>query len=135
MKKPRIFYLIGICVAVMVLAIIFFLVLHPKEKPAQKFAALLVEQRIEKPNIVLITLDTTRADRLACYGYSGVKTPHLDSLARQGILFEQCTTSSPLTLPSHASIMTGLYPTFHGVRVNGNTALSERHLTLAEQFY
>jgi arylsulfatase A-like enzyme/Tfp pilus assembly protein PilF len=134
MKKPRIFYLVGICVAVMVLAIIFFLVLRPKEKPAKKFAALLAEQGIEKPNIVLITLDTTRADRLACYGYPGVKTPHLDSLARQGILFEQCTTSSPLTLPSHASIMTGLYPTFHGVRVNGNTALSGKHLTLAELF-
>lgn len=118
--------------AVMVLAIIFFLVLRPKGKPAQKFAVLLAEQGIEKPNIVLITLDTTRADHLACYGYAGVKTPNLDSLARQGILFEQCTTSVPLTLPSHASIMTGLYPTFHQVRVNGNTALSEKHLTLAE---
>ncbi|NIM90944.1 MAG: sulfatase-like hydrolase/transferase [Candidatus Aminicenantes bacterium] len=134
MKKPRIYYLIGICVAVIALAIILFLVLRPKEDPAKKFAALLAKQGIEKPNIVLITLDTTRADRLACYGYSGVKTPHLDSLARQGILFEQCTASSPLTLPSHASIMTGLYPTFHGVRVNGNTALSETHLTLAELF-
>jgi len=87
---------------------------------------------VEKPNVILVTLDTTRADRLACYGYTGVKTPALDALARRGVLFEQCASSSPLTLPSHSTIMTGMYPTYHGVRLNGNTALSEEQTTIAE---
>lgn len=110
----------------------FYFLFVKKEDPAQKFQELLASQKIEKLNIVLITLDTTRADHLPCYGYSGVKTPHLDSLARQGIVFEQCTASSPLTLPSHASMMTGMYPTFHSVRINGNTALSDEQTTIAE---
>jgi len=87
---------------------------------------------VEKPNVILVTLDTTRADRLACYGYTGVKTPALDALAGRGVLFEQCASSSPLTLPSHSTIMTGMYPTYHGVRLNGNTALSEEQTTIAE---
>jgi arylsulfatase A-like enzyme/tetratricopeptide (TPR) repeat protein len=89
---------------------------------------------IGKPNVLLITVDTTRADHLPVYGYKNVRTPNIDSLARNGVLFRQCATAAPLTLPSHCSIMTGLYPTFHGVRVNGNTALSSDHLTLAEAF-
>ena len=88
----------------------------------------------KKPNILLITVDTTRADHLPSYGYKGVRTPNLDSLAKQGVLFRQCATTAPLTLPAHSSIMTGTYPTYHGVRINGNTALSAEHLTLAEEF-
>ena len=91
-------------------------------------------RKIEKPNVLLITVDTTRADHLPCYGYKSVRTPNLDSLAKHGILFRECATAAPLTLPSHCSIMTGLYPTFHGVRINGNTALSAQHVTLAEAF-
>jgi arylsulfatase A-like enzyme len=87
---------------------------------------------VKKPNVILVTLDTTRADHLACYGYSGVKTPTLDALAGRGVLFEQCASSSPFTLPSHSTIMTGMYPTYHGVRINGNTALSEEQTTIAE---
>jgi len=87
-----------------------------------------------KPNILLITVDTTRADHLPLYGYHSVRTPNLDSLAKHGILFQECATAAPLTLPSHCSIMTGLYPTYHGVRINGNTALSMEHLTMAEAF-
>jgi len=87
-----------------------------------------------KSNILLITIDTTRADHLPVYGYKGVRTPNLDSLAKRGILFRQCATAAPLTLPSHCSIMTGTYPTYHGVRINGNTALSMEPLTLAEAF-
>ena len=89
---------------------------------------------IEKPNVLLITVDTTRADHLPAYGYKGVRTPNLDALAKRGILFRQCAATAPLTLPSHCSIMTGTYPTYHGVRVNGNTALSMEPLTLAEEF-
>jgi arylsulfatase A-like enzyme/tetratricopeptide (TPR) repeat protein len=87
-----------------------------------------------KPNVILITIDTTRADHLHPYGYEGVRTPNLDSLAKRGILFRQCATAAPLTLPSHCSIMTGTYPTYHGVRINGNTALATDHLTIAEAF-
>lgn len=119
-------------VAVGIIAVVLYLMFPLKKDPKKQYASLMNEKRIEKPNIVLITLDTTRADHLPCYGYTGVKTPHLDELAVKGIVFEQCTSSSPLTLPSHASMMTGLYPTFHRVRVNGNTAVSQEHLTLAE---
>jgi len=90
------------------------------------------QRGVDKPNVILLTLDTTRADHIACYGYPGVKTPHLDALAGQGVLFEQAVTSSPLTLPAHCSIMTGMLPTYHGVRINGNTALSEEETTIAE---
>jgi choline-sulfatase len=89
---------------------------------------------LKKPNVLLITVDTIRADHLPSYGYKVIRTPNLDSLAKRGILFRQCATAAPLTLPSHCSIMTGLYPTFHGVRINGNNALSLDHLTLAEAY-
>ena len=90
--------------------------------------------KIKKPNVLLITTDTTRADHLPAYGYKGIRTPNIDSLAKNGILFRQCATTSPLTLPAHCSILTGTYPTYHGVRINGNTALSAENLTLAEAF-
>jgi len=59
-------------------------------------------------NVLLITVDTTRADRIGCYGRSSARTPTLDRLAREGTLFEHCTSCSPMTLPSHSSIMTAL---------------------------
>lgn len=132
MRKSKIFLLSGIAAGLIAIVIILYLLFLKKEIPAQRFQDLLASQKIEKPNIVLVTLDTTRADHLPCYGYSGVKTPHLDALANKGITFEQCTASSPLTLPSHASMMTGMYPTYHSVRVNGNTALSDEQTTIAE---
>jgi len=89
-------------------------------------------QGVEKPNVVLITLDTTRADRLGCYGYAQARTPNIDALARDGVLFAQAASTAPLTQPAHSSMMTGMYPTYHGVRINGNTALSQEHKTLAE---
>lgn len=87
---------------------------------------------LANPNVLLITLDTTRADRLGCYGYDRAKTPNLDALARGGVLFTQAASTSPLTQPAHSSIMTGTLPTYHGVRVNGNAALSQEHETIAE---
>ena len=89
---------------------------------------------VRKPNVILITLDTTRADHLGCYGSAVIRTPNLDALAARGALFEQCTTTTPFTLPAHASIMTGMNPTFHGVRINGSTALGDDQTTLAEVF-
>ena len=82
----------------------------------------------DRPNVVLVTIDTLRADRLGCYGYpargdGGSATPHLDRLARRGLLLSDATAQVPLTLPSHASILTGLDPLSHGVRNNGGAGL------------
>jgi arylsulfatase A-like enzyme/Flp pilus assembly protein TadD len=82
-------------------------------------------------NVVLITLDTVRADHLGAYGGSPGLTPALDRLAAEGVLFEQATSAAPLTLPSHATILTGLLPHRHGLRVNGGDRLSEAIPTLA----
>lgn len=84
-------------------------------------------------NVLLITLDTTRADRLGCYGYSLAKTPVLDRLAQQGVLFERAYAPVPLTLPSHASMLTGLYPPEHGLHNNGQAALPPGLPTLATE--
>jgi choline-sulfatase len=77
-------------------------------------------------------MDTTRADYLGCYGRPGNRTPNIDRLAREGAIFTRCTTCSPLTLPSHASIFTSLYPYIHGARHNGIGRLADRNVTLAE---
>jgi len=84
-------------------------------------------------NVLLITLDTTRADRIGAYDYPGAETPHLDALAAEGVLFEDTITPTAFTLPSHSSILTGLYPTYHGVRLNGGSALADVHTTFAER--
>jgi choline-sulfatase len=83
-------------------------------------------------NLILITMDTTRRDRLSCYGYSQKTTPNLDRIAARGLLFEQAFTPVPVTLPSHATMMTGLYPFQHGVRNNGSYVLADSLTTLAE---
>jgi choline-sulfatase len=86
----------------------------------------------EKPNVLLITFDTTRADRIGFQsGREGV-TPNLDRLASRGAWFETAIASQPLTAPSHASILTGLYPYHHGVRNNGTHTLGTDRTTLAE---
>lgn len=82
-------------------------------------------------HVILITLDTTRADHLGCYGSPSVKTPALDQLAREGVLFEACQSAAATTLSSHVSMMTGLYPNQHGVPRNGFT-VHDTNLTLAE---
>jgi arylsulfatase A-like enzyme/Flp pilus assembly protein TadD len=86
------------------------------------------------PNVLLITLDTTRADSLGCYGNQAAKTPSLDQLATTGVLFEQAFTSVPLTQASHASLFTGTYPPTHGIRVNGVATIGTSLPTLAETF-
>jgi arylsulfatase A-like enzyme/tetratricopeptide (TPR) repeat protein len=83
-------------------------------------------------NVLLVTLDTTRADRLGCYGYPGVKTPSLDAVARRGVLFESAYAQAVETLPSHATMLTGLIPPRHGVRLNGSYTLGAKAETLAE---
>ncbi len=83
-------------------------------------------------NVLLITMDTTRADHLRVYGHTGVETPHIDGLAQQGVLFSEAITPSPSTLPAHSSIHTGLYPFHHGARANGTFRLDADVQTLAE---
>lgn len=83
-------------------------------------------------NVVIVTFDTTRADRLECYGNQRIKTPHLNALAADGVLFERAYAPIPITLPSHSSIMTGKVPFVHGVRDNGVFVLGEEQITLAE---
>jgi len=85
-------------------------------------------------NVLLITMDTTRADHLHAYGHTGVETPHLDGLAQNGVLFSHAITPSPSTLPAHSSIHTGLYPFHHGARANGTFRLTDDVQTLAETF-
>ncbi|GAG24643.1 unnamed protein product, partial [marine sediment metagenome] len=87
---------------------------------------------IDQMNIVLFTIDTLRADHLECYGYDRVKTPNINRLASEGILFEHNIVQAPLTLPSHSSIFTGTHPLYHGMRDNGGFYLEEKHITLAE---
>ena len=84
------------------------------------------------PNLLLITVDTLRADRLGSYGHSEAQTPHLDALAERGALLSDALTHVPMTLPSHASMMTGRLPFRTGVRNNGTYKLSPDELTLAE---
>ena len=82
--------------------------------------------------VVIITLDTTRADRLSPYGFMDAPMPALDRLARDGVVFDRATSVAPLTLPAHSSLFTGLVPPRHGVRDNGDPALGAAHTTLAE---
>src|SRR5262245_8746738 len=86
-----------------------------------------------RSNLLLITLDTTRADRLGCYGYAAAKTPVLDALAARGVVFDEAYTPAPMTLPAHTTLMTGLLPPQHGARVNGLHKLASDVPTMAER--
>ena len=88
---------------------------------------------LRNANVLFVTLDTTRADHIGAYGYGTARTPALDALAKEGALFEYCITPTAYTLPSHSSMMTGLYPPAHGVRINGEAALPDSDTTLAER--
>ncbi|MBV8201974.1 MAG: sulfatase-like hydrolase/transferase, partial [Acidobacteria bacterium] len=91
--------------------------------------------RRQQPNLLLITLDTTRADHLGCYGFALARTPVIDRLAASGVRCADAVTAAPITLPSHATILTGLYPPAHGVRDNGTFALGDDAVTLAERLH
>jgi arylsulfatase A-like enzyme/tetratricopeptide (TPR) repeat protein len=85
-----------------------------------------------RASLLFITIDTCRADGLGCLGNGRIRTPNLDALAARGVAFTQAVCQAPTTLPSHASIFTGLYPSAHGVRDNGRFRLSDEATTLAE---
>jgi arylsulfatase A-like enzyme/Tfp pilus assembly protein PilF len=84
-------------------------------------------------NVLLVTLDTTRADRIHAYGFDAAATPNLDRLAAEGVTFENAVAPAPLTLPAHSTMFTGKSPPGHGVRDNGGFFLRETELTLAER--
>jgi len=88
----------------------------------------------ERPNVVLVTIDTLRADHVGAYGAAFARTPTLDALAAQGARFETAIAATPITLPSHATLLTGAWPPRHGVRHNGIFALGPELPTLAERF-
>ncbi len=83
-------------------------------------------------NLLLISVDTLRADRLSCYGYRGNRTSNIDRWASEGIRFENVYSEVPLTLPSHCTLLTGTLPFYHGVRDNVGFVLPESQITLAE---
>jgi arylsulfatase A-like enzyme/Tfp pilus assembly protein PilF len=83
-------------------------------------------------NVLLVTIDTLRADHVGAYGYAAAQTPRLDALAASGMRFERATTVAPLTLPVHSSLLTGTFPAWHGVRDNGGFYLGDEQTTLAE---
>src|SRR5262245_40794779 len=86
------------------------------------------------PDVLLVTIDTLRADHLGCYGYAPARTPNLDALARRGARFAVAVAHAPLTAPSHASILTGVTPLGHGVRDNGDYVRHSSVRTLGEDF-
>jgi arylsulfatase A-like enzyme/Flp pilus assembly protein TadD len=117
----------AVLVAVLVLTATFWLV---SGRGGRKLTSLCLR---ESPNILLISVDTLRADHVGAYG-AEVKTPAIDGIAEQGVVFEKALAPVPVTLPSHTSLFTGSLPIFHGVRDNGSFRLADRHETLAESF-
>jgi arylsulfatase A-like enzyme len=84
------------------------------------------------PNLLVVTIDTLRADHVGSYGYAAARTPRFDALAARGLRFERAATVVPLTLPAHSSLFTGAFPARHGVRDNGGYYLAPEQETLAE---
>jgi len=125
MNKKRILIL-GLPVVAIIIALLFFLF-----QPKDEFSRLIGKRDF---NYILVTVDTLRADRIGCYGFSGVETPNMDFFAEKGVRFERCIAQTPLTLPSHTSLLTGTQPTFHGVRDNGGFLVPQQLVTLAELF-
>ena len=83
-------------------------------------------------NVLLISIDTCRADHLGCYGYPLDTTPNIDAIAGEGIVFEHALSPLPYTLPAHCTMLTGTIPPYHGVFNNSDYKLSEENVTLAE---
>jgi arylsulfatase A-like enzyme len=84
-----------------------------------------------KPNVVIVTIDTLRADHVGCYGYKPARTPNIDSLAADGVLFQRAFTPVPITLPSHTVIFTGTYPMLNGMHDFSGNRVSRDQPTLA----
>lgn len=110
-----------------------WLVLGGTSGPREGLPSALVAGAAKDFNVVIVSMDTTRADHIGCYGYHDARTPNLDGLAAEGLRFEHAISPVPLTLPSHATMLTGLDPPAHGARHNGEYRLDPSHTTLAER--
>jgi arylsulfatase A-like enzyme/tetratricopeptide (TPR) repeat protein len=115
-SSPRLILTVGVSLAFA--AGLAFWMLRPRHDP--------------RPSVLLITIDTLRADHVGSYGDKEAQTPAIDAIARRGLRFAHATTVAPLTLPAHSSLMTGTFPWYHGVRDNGGFYLSDDQDTLAE---
>jgi arylsulfatase A-like enzyme/Tfp pilus assembly protein PilF len=98
---------------------------------AASFAVIATAQA-SRPNLLLVTLDTVRADRLGSYGFKAARTPVMDRLAREGVRFADATSHAPITGPAHAGLLTGRYPARFGIRDNAATPIPAEAVTLAE---
>jgi arylsulfatase A-like enzyme/tetratricopeptide (TPR) repeat protein len=114
--------MVALALAAVAAALVVFLRPHHQSVAAGAFAG---------RNLLFVTIDTLRPDRLGSYGSKAGLTPHLDRLASEGVRFERVLAHVPLTLPAHTSIFTSLYPTQHGVHDNGTFRVSESFPTLA----
>ncbi len=138
MNKSKKTLLICFLFIVVLGILLYWLLLKPKidvdsySRISKSFRSQMKSVDIDNLNVILLTIDTLRADHLECYGYEGVKTPHINQLAEEGILFKHNISQAPLTLPSHSSILTGTFPLYHGIRDNSGFYLDEDHITLAE---
>jgi arylsulfatase A-like enzyme len=88
-----------------------------------------------KLNVILISMDTLRADHLGCYGYTRDTSPHLDALSKESVLFKQVVAQAPYTVSSHMSMLTSLYPSFHKVNLIRESSMNPKIETLAELLY
>jgi arylsulfatase A-like enzyme/Flp pilus assembly protein TadD len=100
----------------------------------QLFAQTKPSTRTPAPNVILITIDTIRADHLGCYGYKNIQTPTIDALSRDAVVFDRAISQVPLTWPSHATILTGLYPFQNGVQDFTGQPLDARFRSVAQAF-
>ena len=104
---------IPIIAVIVVLAVIFYLLVGPKLSTGYK------KKQLKNLDVILITLDTLRVDFVSAYEKGKADTPTMDRVAKEGVLFETCIAQTPLTLPSHTSILSGTYPLHHQIRDNG----------------
>lgn len=134
MKKPAAnSTLVKLVVAAIAVSIVTWIALHQVRRSRPVVLSELASPGAAAGfNVLLITLDTTRADHLGCYGYEAARTSAIDSLVDRGVIFDHAFTPVPVTLPAHATIMTGLEPFHHGVRGNGTYQLPAERNTLAE---
>lgn len=109
------------------------LVLVGRHRASEREATLAAVQSGERPlNVILISFDTTRADRLGCYGYAHAETPAIDRFAEGGVRFARAKTHVPITLPSHSTLFTGTTPVVHGAHHHSSILVDEGNTTLAE---
>lgn len=111
MKRAKNWIIIAVVLVALAAAVVLFLG-PEKGKPG-------TINKLKRMNIILITLDTLRADFLSVYRDGKALTPHIDGVAKEGVVFDRCVAQTPLTLPSHTSILSGSYPLYHQIRDNG----------------